>query len=460
MSKFIQSIKAGYPHTRGTTPSSAASGLCADANAARKKRAPRQTDSAADAHPLNPDAAFNRPEAPTPMPIQDTIAQAQQYLREHSVCGWLLYDYRNMNPIMWDTLGPAQHVTRPCWLWIPADGKPKLLASYVDQGRFAHFGIDTALFVSRQDMIAKLGETLADASRVAMEYSPQGALPRVSRIDAGTLELVRGFGVEIVSSADLLQYATQRWTQPQLQSHIAAADALGAIVRQAFARIGDAIRGGENPTEFQIAEFIRNRFTEEGMIVTDGPVVAANAHAADPHFEPTADNAVPIKRGDWVLIDLWTRQPDDDAMFADITWTAFVGGAVPPRHQQVFDAVIGARDAAVQTLRQAHSDGVQLEGWKLDKAARDHIAAAGFGDYFNHRLGHSLGREVHSNAVNLDGWETQDTRRVIPGVAFTIEPGVYLPGEFGVRSEINLFMTEDGPKITTEVQREVVLIEA
>ena len=405
------------------------------------------------------------------MSIQAVIAQAQEYLRAQNISGWLLYDYRNMNPIFWDTVGHIANVTRPCWLWIPADAPPRLLVSYVDQGRFTHLGIETALFVSRQDMTAKLGGMLLDCPhpnpplegegasplRIAMEYSPQGALPRVSRVDAGTLELVRSFGVEVVSSADLLQHATQRWNDEQLQSHLAAARALGNIVQQAFRRIGDTI--DESPTEFDIAEFIRQRFVEEGMVVTDGPVVAANAHAADPHFEPTKQNAAVIRRGDWVLIDLWTRQPHEDAMFADITWTAYVGDSVTPRHRQVFDAVIGGRDAAVEMLEQAHREGKALEGWQLDAAARAYITQAGFGDYFNHRLGHSLGREVHSNAVNLDGWETHDTRKLIPGVAVTVEPGIYLPGEFGVRSEIDLFMGESGPRITTQVQRDVALID-
>jgi len=186
--------------------------------------------------------------------------------------------------------------------------------------------------------------------------------------------------------------------------------------------------------------------------------VASNAHAADPHFEPTVDKCSVIKRGDWVLIDLWARQSDEDAMFGDITWTAYVGEQVPPRHQEVFDAVIGGRDAAVHVLEQAFRDQREIQGWELDKAARDYITDLGFGDYFNHRLGHSLGREVHSNAVNLDSWETYDTRLLMPGIAVTIEPGIYLPGEFGVRSEIDIFIGEDGPRITTSVQREVVLI--
>jgi Xaa-Pro aminopeptidase len=192
--------------------------------------------------------------------------------------------------------------------------------------------------------------------------------------------------------------------------------------------------------------------------VTDGPAVAANAHASDPHFDPTPEASVVIKRGDWVLIDLWARLAgSDDNMFGDITWTAYVGGIVPPKHQEVFDAVIGGRDAAVSAVERAYKEGRIPQGWELDKVARDFITNAGYGDYFNHRLGHSLGREVHSNAVNLDGWETHDTRELIPGIGFTIEPGIYIP-EFGVRSEIDLFISESGPIVTSPVQREVVLI--
>ena len=391
------------------------------------------------------------------MSVQTVIAQAQGYMAGHDLSGWLLYDYRGMNPIFWDTVGPVANVTRPCWLWIPVSGTPRLLVAYVDQGRFGHLGLDTTLFAGRKDMTANLTGMLAGDLRIAMEYSPDGLLPRVSKVDAGTLEFVRGLGVEVVSSADLLQYATQRWNDEQLRSHQAAADRLGVIVMEAFQRIGETLASG--PTEHDIAQFIRSRFVEEGLEVTDGPVVAVNAHAADPHFEPTADNCSVIKPGDWVLIDLWARQPGQDAMFGDITWTAYVGDRVPERHQQVFDAVIGSRDTAVRLLEEAHRQGREIQGWELDKAARDYISNLGFGDYFNHRLGHSLGREVHSNAVNLDSWETYDTRVLMPGIAVTIEPGIYLPGEFGVRSEIDVFIAEDGPRITTAIQREVVLIQ-
>jgi Xaa-Pro dipeptidase len=389
------------------------------------------------------------------MSIETVISQAQEYMRGQGIVGWLLYDYRGMNPIFWDTVGRIPNVTRPCWLWVPAQGEPRLLASYVDQGRFTHLGIATTLFVSRQQMTALLGELLSGAGRIAMEYSPKGTLPRVSRVDAGTLELVRSLGVEVVSSAELLQYATQRWSDEQLKSHLVAAKKLGRIVQQAFRYIGQELASG--PTEHAVAEFMRRRFAEEGLEAPDGPIVAVNSHASDPHFDPTPEASSVIKAGDWVLMDIWARLPGEDTMFADITWTGYVGDAVPALHQRVFDAVIGARDAAVAEIEQAFKDGRVLQGWQVDRVARDYIARAGYGDYFNHRLGHSLGREVHSNAVNLDGFETHDTRPLIPGVAVTVEPGIYLP-EFGVRSEIDLYIFERGPQVTTQVQRSVVLI--
>lgn len=395
------------------------------------------------------------------MTMEPVARQAREYMAQAGVDGWLVYDYRGMNPIFGDTVGNTNlsHVTRPVWLWIPTSGAPRMLVSFVDQSRFTHLGLDTTLFVNRRDMIAKLramlGATHGGASRVAMEYTPEGALPRVSKVDGGTLEMVRSLGVEVVPSADILQYATQRWDAEQLESHRFAADALTRIVKEAFERIGEKVDAGI--TEYDVAEFIRQRFLDAGMIVTDGPAVAVNEHASDPHFEPTPEASVRIHRGDWVLIDLWTRLPDDHAMFGDITWTAYVGDEVPARHQEVFDIVIGARDAAFAEMEAAFSAGRTLQGWELDKVARAYIEAAGYGEFFNHRLGHSLGREVHSNAVNLDSWETHDTRQLIPGIAVTIEPGIYVP-EFGVRSEIDVFMAEDGPEVTTERQREVVTV--
>jgi Xaa-Pro aminopeptidase len=287
-----------------------------------------------------------------------------------------------------------------------------------------------------------------------MEYSPAGDLPRVSRVDAGTVELVRSAGVEVVTSADLVQHVTQRWTPAQLESHLRAAVKVGQVVQEAFTYIGVNLMA--EVTEGDVARFIRRRFRDMGLVAAEGPIVAANAHAGDPHYDPGSGGAA-IKQGDWVLIDLWAKEAQEDAIYADITWVAYVGSAAPRRQQEVFELVAGARDAALEFLDQAHRAGRALQGWEVDQVARRFIARRGHGKQFTHRLGHSLGTEVHGDAVNLDSWETRDTRSLLPGLGVTIEPGVYLP-DFGVRSEIDVYLSPDGPQVTTPVQREVVLI--
>ena len=394
------------------------------------------------------------------MPLQPTLAtrlrNAQKHLSSEEIDGWLLYDYRGMNPLFADTIGATANVTRPCWLWVPASGAPRLLVSYVDQGRFGHLGIETLLWVSRSQMRERLRELLRGARVVAMEYSQGGALPRVSWVDAGTVEMVRGLGVEVVSSADTVQYATQRWGAADLLSHREAAGRLDTIVQDAFRHVGERL--SEHPTEYDVAEFIRSRFREEGMEAPDGPIVAVNEHGADPHFDPTPADSHSITSGDWVLIDLWARMEGDENMYADITWTGYVGDTVPAEHLEVFEVVIGARDAAVAAIAEHFEQGRRPQGWEIDKVARDYVADAGYGERFSHRLGHSIGRDVHGNAVNLDSWETHDTRRLMPGIATSVEPGIYLPGKFGVRSEIDVYISEDGPVVTTVVQREPVMI--
>ncbi len=405
------------------------------------------------------------------------LREAQQFLTQEDIPGWLIYDYRHSNPIFWQVVTPSGHVTRPCFLFVPASGPPRLLTHHVDAGKFAAAtgdspadsgeepgeeisgepGLDLLVYSSRQTLLDHLGQLLSGRPRVAMEYSAHNVLPRVSRVDAGTVELVRSLGPAVVSSADLMQYATQRWTPAQLAGHQRAAAKLGQIVNQAFRRIGARQEEPDGPTEYEIAEFIRRRFREEGLETADGPIVSVNAHCSDPHYEPAAAGSSVIRPGDWVLIDLWAREATAESVYADITWTAYVGNRTPESRQRIFDIVIGARDAALQYLEDCFRDGITAQGWQVDAVARSYIAERGYGDYFTHRLGHSISYEVHGEAVNLDGFETHDTRRIIPGVGFSIEPGIYLP-EFGVRSEIDAYMSENGPYATSPVQREVVLI--
>ena len=383
------------------------------------------------------------------------IHDAQEYLASESVPGWLIYDYLGCNPVLAQVAPASGHVTRPVFLYVPASGSPTLLTHHVDAGKFADSGVKAIVYSSRATLESALRDTLAGTSAVAMEYSPRNSLPRVSRVDAGTVELVRSMGPDVVSSADLMQYATQRWSPEQLAGHQRAADKLGRIVNEAFARIGQRLADGV--TEFEIAEFIRRRFKEEGLTTADGPIVSTNAHCSDPHYEPAAEDSSVIAPGDWVLIDLWAREDTPGSVYADITWTAYVGDDPPERCREIFDIVLGARDAALNFLKDAHAAGDPIQGWQADDVARRYITDHGYGDYFTHRLGHSIYHTVHGEGVNLDNFETHDTRRIIPGVGFSIEPGIYLP-EFGVRSEIDAYMSEDGPYASSPVQRDIVLI--
>ena len=384
--------------------------------------------------------------------IYDT---AQEYLTQEGIPGWLVYDYRQGNPVFWLVISASGHVTRPCYFYLPAQGGPTLLVHHVDAGKFTDSGVAVSVYSSRDSMLTALRELLSGASKIAMEYSPENTLPRVSRVDAGTIELVRSLGPEVVSSADLMQYATQQWSPEQLADHRETADKLGLIVNEAFAFAGYHL--AEEINEFDVAEFIRDRFADQGIASPDGPIVAVNANASDPHYEPSADRHSAIKQGDWLLIDLWAKGLAKGSVYADITWVAYVGDSVPERQQEIFDIVIGARDAALHYLEDAYNQGTAVLGWQADQVAREYIGSRGYGEYFTHRLGHSIGFEVHSEAVNLDGFETHDTRRIIPGICFSIEPGIYLP-EFGVRSEIDVFMSADGPYASSPVQHEVVLI--
>ena len=391
------------------------------------------------------------------MTTDDVIREAQRFMQRSSPAldGWLIHDYRYSNPIMWQALGGrVSNVTRPCWLYVPASGEPVFIVHHVDAGRFENFSFRKEVFSNRETMLESLAETLRLGKRVAMEYSPLSSIPRVSKVDAGTIELVRDMGVEVASSADLLQYATQRWGDAQLTSHKRSAEKLGRIVLEAFDHIGEKLSTGV--TEHAIAEFIRGRFREESIHSPDGPIVAANGHAGDPHYEPQPDGP-PFKNGDWVLIDLWAREESEDGVYADITWVAYIGDDPPQRCREIFDIVVEARDAALEFIQEAHADGRAVEGRDVDYVAREVITGYNYGDYFTHRLGHSISGEVHGDAVNLDSFETYDWRTIIPGICFSIEPGIYLP-DFGMRSEIDVYMSEEGPVPTTPIQREIVLI--
>ncbi|MBI4328232.1 MAG: M24 family metallopeptidase [Chloroflexi bacterium] len=387
------------------------------------------------------------------------IEEAQAFLAREGLDGWLVYDHRRSNPVFADLTGEVGMLTRPLFYLIPAHGQPRLLVHSVDAGKLARLQGTRTIYANQTGRLEGLIILLAGKWRVAMEYYPQAALPLASRVDGGTLELVRGLGVEVVSSADLVQFATTRWSPQQLATHRSAARKLTQIVLEAFRHVAQRLQTAETVTEHGLQQFIQRSYTEQGLEAPDGPIVAANAHASDPHYEPEPAGSALVRQGDALLLDIWARERGEEAVYADITWVAFVGTEPPPPMRKAFALVVRARDAAVDFLARAAREGRTVRGFEVDAVARRIVEQAGYGDAFTHRLGHSIGREVHGNGVNLDGWETMDTRPVIPCIGFSVEPGIYLP-EFGVRSEIDVYMTATGPEVTTEPQRDIVLIGA
>jgi len=373
------------------------------------------------------------------------VLEIQRALREQEgLEGWLFYDFRGSDPLGYRVLllDPTMHVTRRWYYWIPAEGTPQKLVHRIEPHVLDALPGHSHAYVSWDQQRQLLERLLSGSRRIAMQYSPMNAVPYVSRVDAGTMELVRSFGVEVVSSGDLIQLFEARWTDRQLESHQYAASALRRIVDEAFGHVGEILSKGLNLTEYGLQQFILSRIREAGMITSSPPIAAVNAHSADPHYAPPAAGSATITRDDLVLIDLWAKQPAAGSVYADITWTAYAGSTVPEKHRTVFSIVRQGRDAALNFVRTQMLAGQRPFGYEVDSACRLVIQAAGYGAQFVHRTGHSIGEEVHGNGANIDGLETQDTRRLMPHTCFSIEPGIYLPGEFGIRSELDVFLTE------------------
>ncbi len=386
------------------------------------------------------------------------IEDAQGYLAREGLDAWLVYDHRRSNPVFFEISGGATGLTRPVFYFVPAVGGPTLVAHAVDVGRLGHMPGSQTIYSRRDGLVQTIRDLTAGSRRIAMEYVPGGGLPLSSRVDGGTLELIRSFGVDVASSGDLVQEATARWTDAQLATHRSAAGALTRIVHDAFEHVGQRLRAGSQVTEIGLQSFLIRRMDAEGLEAPDGPIVAVNEHSADPHYDPTTQTSRPIRTGDWLLIDIWARQPASDAVYADITWTAAVGQDPADDVRAVFALVIRTRDAAVTALTTAGREGRTLQGHEVDTVARTIIEDAGYGDAFTHRLGHSIGREVHGNGANLDAFETYDPRQLIQRTGFSVEPGIYLQGRFGIRSEIDVYLGDSGPEITTPPQTEIMVI--
>jgi Xaa-Pro dipeptidase len=387
------------------------------------------------------------------------VGEIQEALRRENVDGWLFFDHHLRDPLAYRVLGfqPASHVTRRWYYFIPSDGEPKGLVHRVESKRLDALPGEKVPYSSWTEQVDGIRRILGGARRVAMEYSPNCAIPYVAMVDAGTVELVRGLGVDVVSSAELIQHFEARWTPEALESHLEAGRRVDGVRREAFALIGERTRNGGSIEELEVKQFVLAEFARHGMVTPDGPIVGVNANAANPHYEPEPGMTLPIRRGDFVLLDMWAKLDQPGSVFYDITWTGYCGTDPPEKIRNIFAIVRDARDRAIERVKSAVRAGQVVRGFEVDDAARSYIAGNGYGPAFTHRTGHSIGQEVHGNGANMDNLETHDERRIVPWTCFSIEPGIYL-SDFGVRSEVNVFVGEQEARVTGEIQRELVLL--
>jgi Xaa-Pro dipeptidase len=386
------------------------------------------------------------------------LAAIQSALLERNIDAWLFYDHHHRDPIAYHVLGLPESlmVTRRWFYLIPAKGEPIKLVHKIEAGHLDSLPGKKFLYSGWQELFEQLKTIINKHRDIAMQYSPNNLVFTVSLVDAGTVELIRGLGKNVVSSGDLVAQFEATWTDDQIQTHYAARDAVDTITAAAFQEIGRRVRNG-GATEHQIQQWFMEAFKRENLVTDDPPIVAVNANSGNPHYEPHANASSPIREGDFVLLDVWAKKDIPGAVYYDITWTGFIGKAPSDRMREVFTVVRDGRDAGVKTVQDAISQKRAIAGWEVDRAVRDHINKAGFGDYFIHRTGHSIGTNVHANGANMDDLEVHDERRILPNSCFSIEPGVYLP-EFGVRSEVNVLVHPAKAEVTGKIQREIVII--
>jgi Xaa-Pro aminopeptidase len=384
--------------------------------------------------------------------IQDALCAAQ-------IDGWLFFDHHHRDPLAYRILSlPLETMASRRWYYfIPAQGEPRKLVHRIESGSLDTLPGGKDVYSSWTEQQKKLTDLLAGAGTIAMQYSPHCAIPYLSMVDAGTIELVAVTGVKIVTSADLVQQFDSLWTAAQFQMHLEAGKLVDQARREAFDFAAEKMRAGEKLNEFQLQQFMCMRFAQLGLYADHGPIVAVNANASDPHYEPTETRNSDISPGDILLIDCWAKLEKPAAVYYDITWTGFCGDSIPDEVNNVFSIVRDARKAACSRVINAVASGTKLAGFEVDDAARDYINTQGFGEYFVHRTGHSIGEEVHGTGANMDNLESHDERRIVPGSCFSIEPGIYLP-HFGIRSEVNVFVDATRARVTGEEQEKMVAI--
>jgi Xaa-Pro aminopeptidase len=389
------------------------------------------------------------------------LAAIQSALRDQHLDGWLFYDHHNRDPLGYRILGLAanQHVTRRWYYFVPAEGEPKKLVHRIESGRLDAVPGARVEYSSWQELEAKLEAMLSGATKIAMQYSPRNAIMYVSLVDAGTVEVLRSLGKEVVSSADLVSQFEAVLTEEQMATHYEAQRRLDEILAEGWKEIGRRVRADESTDEYSMVMFLQQAIERAGMVTEHGPNVSVGSNSADSHYEVSHASSKPIRRGDFVLIDIWAKLANrPEAVWYDITWTGVVDREPTERERLIFNTVRDARDASIAVVKQAFAAGTQIAGWQADDASRAVIRAAGFGDYFTHRTGHNIATELHGNGAHLDNLETHDERLILPNTCFSVEPGLYFKGEFGVRNEVNMITRPGKAEVTGRMQAELVRV--
>lgn len=396
------------------------------------------------------------------MGIAERVHSAQESLTKDGYDGWLIFDFRKSNDLACHFLDiPSdQMFTRRFYYWIPQKGEPIKLVHRIESKSLDHLPGKVIQYSTWKELEEGLKAMLSGVHKVAMEYSPRNAIPYVSKVDAGTIDLIRSFKIEVVSSANLLQKYSSTWDEHQLETHLAAAQVVDSAVNKAWEMIARSLRQGKNLTEIDIQHFILNEFQQNDCVTDDPPICAFNIHSAYPHYSPSSSNETLLKPGDFILIDLSCKKNVPNSVYADITRVGVADSRPTPKQQHIFEIVRQARDAAMEFLISHLALGVPVMGCEVDEVCRQKIIEAGYGEYFTHRTGHNIGERVHGNGANIDNFETKDSRLLLPRSCFTIEPGIYLPDEFGVRLEHDVYLEADGYslRVTGGLQHEIVCL--
>ena len=385
------------------------------------------------------------------------VSSIQKELRAAGLDGWLFYDFHHRDPIASRVLGleGTGMGTRRWFYLIPSRGTPRKLVHRIEAAALDTLPGQKFLYASLEELNKNLPRLIGRARKVAMQYSPRNAIPYVSLVDAGTVEMVRAQGCAVVSSADLVQRFEACWSDEQFQSHLEAGKIIHRTVQEAFAHAAGQVREKANLTEYQLQQWILEQFGANSIVTDEPPIVAVGPHSGDPHYEPTAAHSAPIREGDLLLLDVWGKLQRPGSVYYDITWVGYLGAAIPAKYQRIFGHVREARDAAIKFIRDQLAQSRPVKGWRVDHVAREVISEAGYGKYFVHRTGHSIGQEVHGNGANMDSLETYDSRTIVPHTCFSIEPGIYLK-EFGIRSEVNVYINGKEALVTGPTQTEIL----